>query len=129
MTEVTIRELRTRGGDVVDLVARGEPVTITRAGQPVAELRPVPNPPLKAEVLLARWRRLPYVNYETMREDLYDHGTMITEPGSGAAVVLGPPSASPLCPPATPVLKPVTGSDHQVPRPGDPNHSAGPALA
>src|ERR1039457_110292 len=30
MAEVTIRELRNHGGDVVDRVARGEPVTITR---------------------------------------------------------------------------------------------------
>jgi Antitoxin Phd_YefM, type II toxin-antitoxin system len=36
MAEVTIRELRNHGGDVVDRVARGEPVTITRAGQPGA---------------------------------------------------------------------------------------------
>jgi antitoxin (DNA-binding transcriptional repressor) of toxin-antitoxin stability system len=49
---------------------RREPVTITRAGQPVAELRPVPRPPLMAETLLARWRRLPYVDYQTMREEI-----------------------------------------------------------
>jgi prevent-host-death family protein len=70
MAEVTIRELRNHGGDVVDRVARGEPVTITRAGQPVAELRPIPKPPLMAETLLARWRRLPYVDYRTMREEI-----------------------------------------------------------
>jgi prevent-host-death family protein len=70
MLEVTIRELRNHGGDVVDRVARGEPVTITRAGQPVAELRPVQKPPLMAETLLARWRRLPHVDYRTMREEI-----------------------------------------------------------
>jgi prevent-host-death family protein len=70
MAEVTIRELRNHGGDVVDRVAQGEQVTITRAGQPVAELRPVSRPPLKAETLLARWHRLPHVDYHAMRADI-----------------------------------------------------------
>jgi prevent-host-death family protein len=68
--EVTIRELRNHGGDVVDRVFRGEPVTITRAGQPVAELRPIAKPPLRAEILLARWHRLPHVDYRAMREEI-----------------------------------------------------------
>jgi prevent-host-death family protein len=70
MTEVTIRELRNHGGEVVDRVARGEHVTITRAGKPVAELRPVPTRPLTAEVLLARWQRLPPMDYQAMRAEL-----------------------------------------------------------
>jgi prevent-host-death family protein len=70
MQEVTIRDLRNHGGDVVDRVAQGEPVTITRAGQPVAELRPIPRPPLRAETLLARWRQLPRVDYHVMRADI-----------------------------------------------------------
>jgi prevent-host-death family protein len=70
MAEVTIRELRNHGGEVVDRVAQGEPVTITRAGQPVAELRPIPKPPLSAEALLARWRRLPRVDYQAMRAEI-----------------------------------------------------------
>ena len=40
MTEVTVRDLRNHGGRVIDRVARGERVTITRGGTPVAELRP-----------------------------------------------------------------------------------------
>jgi prevent-host-death family protein len=70
MVEVTIRELRNHGGDVVDRVARGDEVTITRAGQPVAVLRPIPKPPLMAEALLARWRRLPHVDYQAMRDEI-----------------------------------------------------------
>lgn len=70
MTEVPIRELRNHGGEVVDRVAQGEPVTITRAGKPVAELRPVRRQPLTAEALLARWRRLPPVDYQAMRAEL-----------------------------------------------------------
>jgi len=60
----------TTGGDVVDRVARGEHVTITRSGQAVAELRPVGRPPVPAEVLLARWRRLPPVNPRQLRHDI-----------------------------------------------------------
>jgi prevent-host-death family protein len=70
MAEVTIRELRNHGGEVVDRAARGEPITITRAGKPVAELRPVLRQPLAAETLLARWRRLPPVDYQALRAEL-----------------------------------------------------------
>lgn len=55
---------------MVERVARGESVTVTRAGQPVAELRPLPKSPLMAETLLARWHRLPYVDYRLMREEI-----------------------------------------------------------
>ena len=41
MAEVTIRDLRNHGGDVVDRVAAGERLIVTRDGRPVAELRPV----------------------------------------------------------------------------------------
>jgi prevent-host-death family protein len=70
MAEVTIRELQDHGGNVVDRVVRGERITITRAGQPVAELRPVSQPPLMAETLLARWRGLPPVDYRTLRAEI-----------------------------------------------------------
>jgi prevent-host-death family protein len=70
MAEVTIRELRNHGGEVVDRAARGEQITITRAGKPVAELRPVQRQSLTAETLLARWHRLPPVDYRALRADL-----------------------------------------------------------
>jgi prevent-host-death family protein len=70
VAEITIRELRNHGGEVVDRVAQGEQITVTRAGKPVAELRPISRPPLTAETLLARWRRLPPVDYRAMRAEL-----------------------------------------------------------
>ena len=70
MSEVTIRELRNHGGAVVDRVAAGERVTITRAGTPVAELRALGPPALRAETLVRRWRTLPPVNLEALRTDL-----------------------------------------------------------
>jgi len=69
MADVTIRELRNHGGDVVDRAARGEQITITRSGTPVAELRPL-RPPLSADVLVSRWRRLPEVDPASLREDI-----------------------------------------------------------
>lgn len=70
MADVSIRELRNQGGRVVDRVARGEQVTITRGGKAVAELRPVPPKPLSAETLVARWRGLPPVDPDALRADI-----------------------------------------------------------
>ncbi len=70
MSVVTIRELRNHGGAVVDRVAAGERVTVTRGGRPVAELRPLGSPPLSGAALLERWRRLPPVDPATFRADL-----------------------------------------------------------
>ena len=68
--EVSIRELRNHGGEVVDRVAAGERLTVTRSGKPVAELRPVGRAGVKAEVLLERWRRLPRLDPSQLREDV-----------------------------------------------------------
>ncbi|HEX6455928.1 MAG TPA: type II toxin-antitoxin system prevent-host-death family antitoxin [Solirubrobacterales bacterium] len=69
MASVTIRDLRNHGGDVVDRASRGEKITITRAGTPVAQLQAL-RPPLSADVLLDRWRRLPAVDPARLREDV-----------------------------------------------------------
>jgi len=70
MPEVSIRDLRNHGGDIVDRVAHGEQVTITRSGKAVAQLSPVGVPPLAASVLLARWRHLPAVDADRLRSDI-----------------------------------------------------------
>lgn len=67
---MTIRELRNHGGDVVDRVLRGEMLTVTRNGTPVAELRPVRPDPVPLDLLRARWRRLPAVDPGALRADL-----------------------------------------------------------
>ena len=69
-SEVSIRDLRNHGGDVVDRVARGERVIVTRSGRPVAELHPVAKAPLQLDVLLERWRRLPVVDPDHLRADI-----------------------------------------------------------
>ena len=70
MSEITVRELRNHGGDVLDRVAQGEALTVTRDGQAVAELRPLPRRPVPAAVLLERWRRLPAVDPVKLRADI-----------------------------------------------------------
>jgi prevent-host-death family protein len=69
MAEVSIRELRNHGGEVVDRAMRGEEITITRAGKAVAELRAV-SPPLSAEALVARRRHLQPLDPAAVRRDL-----------------------------------------------------------
>jgi prevent-host-death family protein len=69
MADVTIRELRNEGGEIVDRATRGERITITRSGHPVAELRPL-RVPLSADALLERWRRVPAVDPVALREDI-----------------------------------------------------------
>lgn len=70
MSQVTIRDLRHRGGKIIDRVLAGETVTVTRSGTPVARLEPVPRPPVNRETLVARWQKLPPVDPRAFREDL-----------------------------------------------------------
>ena len=55
---------------MIDRAARGEQITITRAGKDVAELRPVSASPLSAQTLLTRWRGLPAVDPDSLRHDI-----------------------------------------------------------
>lgn len=70
MAEVSIRDLRNHGGEVVDRATRGEQITITRSGRAVAELRAISPPSLSAKALLSRWRRLPPVDPAALRGDI-----------------------------------------------------------
>ena len=67
---MTVRELRNHGGEVLDRVARGEILVVTRDGAEVAELRPrARRSPSPAE-LVARRRTLPQVDPDALRRDL-----------------------------------------------------------
>jgi prevent-host-death family protein len=70
MAEATVRDLRNKGGEVLDRVLAGERVTVTRDGKPVAELRPVPGTRLDAHALVERFRRLPQVDPDRFRADV-----------------------------------------------------------
>jgi prevent-host-death family protein len=70
MAEVSIRDLRNHGGDIVDRAASGEQITITRSGKVVAELRAAPTRGLSGEALLRRWQGLPSVDPADFRKDV-----------------------------------------------------------
>ncbi len=55
---------------MLERVARGEALTVTRDGKPIAELRPLARRPLPAAALLKRWRRLPAVDPSKLHADL-----------------------------------------------------------
>lgn len=65
-----MRELRNNGGRVLDRVAGGERLIVTRAGKPVAELRPLVRTSRKAAALVASRQALPAVDPRRLRDDL-----------------------------------------------------------
>lgn len=69
-SEVSIRDLRNHGGDIVDRAAAGERIIITRDGKPVAELHSLVRRPLSAAALIERARRLPRMDPEALRKDI-----------------------------------------------------------
>ena len=66
----TVRDLRNHGGDVLDRVAAGERIVVTRDGKAVAELSAVRSARLGREALLARWRHVPRLDGAALRRDL-----------------------------------------------------------
>ena len=70
MSEVTIRELRNNGAAVLGRVEHGESLTLTRDGEPVAQVVPLPRPPSRVELLIARRGHLPRVDSGAMRADI-----------------------------------------------------------
>ena len=70
MANVSVRDLRNNGGRVLERVAKGERLTVTLDGRPVAELRPAAPSALPAAVLLDRWRGLPRVDARAWRRDI-----------------------------------------------------------
>ena len=70
MDSVTVRELRNHGGEVLDRVARGEALVVTRDGAEVAELRPLARRSPTPGDLIARRRHLPEVDPDALRRDL-----------------------------------------------------------
>ncbi len=65
-----MRDLRNRGGEVLDRVARGERVIVTRDGHPVAELRPLPRRSARTVELIERRKGLPRVDPDRLRRDI-----------------------------------------------------------
>ncbi len=72
MADVSIRELRNHGGDVVERAQRGERLTITRDGTPVAQLVALPRSPAPIGELRRRWALLPEIDPVALRRDIDD---------------------------------------------------------
>lgn len=70
MESVTVRDLRNKGGEVLDQVERGESVIVTRDGRPVAELRPLPRRSVGPAELIIRRKHLPHVDPDALRRDI-----------------------------------------------------------
>jgi prevent-host-death family protein len=70
MAEVSIRDLRNRGREVIERVRRGERLTVTSDGRPVAELSPLPRAPISLDVLLEQSRHLPHIDPERLKRDI-----------------------------------------------------------
>lgn len=66
----SIRDLRNHAGEVVKRAERGERVTITRSGKPVALLTGLRRAPAPLEAILDAWRRLPPMDSERLRADI-----------------------------------------------------------
>jgi len=70
MASVSIRDLRNKGGEVLERVEHGELIVVTRDGRPVAELRPLPRRSPGPAELIARRQHLPPMDPESLRRDI-----------------------------------------------------------
>lgn len=70
MENVTVMDLRNNTADVLARVARGEALTVTRDGEPVATMQPLPKRPIGVEQLIARRCSLPAVDLVALQADL-----------------------------------------------------------
>lgn len=67
---VPVRDLRNRSAALLARVEGGERVIVTRDGDPVAVIAPLPRRPLTARELIARRQCLPRVDAQGLRADL-----------------------------------------------------------
>jgi prevent-host-death family protein len=72
MANVSIRDLRNHGGEVIERAQRGERLTITSAGKPVAQLVALPRSAAPLDELRQRWAKLPHVDPAALRRDIDD---------------------------------------------------------
>lgn len=72
MSEVTVRDLRNKSADVLSRAAKGETLTVTRDGEPVASIIPLRRSALRVEELIARRQTLPPIDPDALRADLDD---------------------------------------------------------
>ncbi|CAB4953094.1 unannotated protein [freshwater metagenome] len=69
MTDVSIRDLRNHGGEVIDRVLGGHDIVNTRSGRPVAQILPMRDRGT-ARSVLARWRPIARLNFDELHAGL-----------------------------------------------------------
>ena len=70
MSNVPVRDLRNRSADVLARVTQGESLIVTRDGEPVATISPLPRRQVGVAQLIERRRTLPVVDAAALRADL-----------------------------------------------------------
>ena len=70
MMTVTVRQLRNGSADVLARVGAGESLTVTRDGDPVAAIVPLPRRAATAEQLISRRRLVPRMDATALRADI-----------------------------------------------------------
>ncbi|WP_285727832.1 type II toxin-antitoxin system Phd/YefM family antitoxin [Psychromicrobium xiongbiense] len=70
MGTVSVRELRNHGGEILQRVAHGESLIVTRDGLEMAELQPLRRRSRRTEQLILSRRHLPRVDVKALRADL-----------------------------------------------------------
>jgi prevent-host-death family protein len=70
MSTVPVRDLRNHSADVLARVIQGESLTVTRDGEPVATISPLPRREVGVAQLIERRRTLPVVDAAALRVDL-----------------------------------------------------------
>ncbi|PZP14118.1 MAG: type II toxin-antitoxin system prevent-host-death family antitoxin [Brachybacterium faecium] len=65
-----MRDLRNRSADVLRRVAHGESLTVTKDGEPVAYVVPLPRKSLSVEEPVSRRRSLPRVDADQLKADI-----------------------------------------------------------
>uniref|UniRef100_UPI0009336E94 type II toxin-antitoxin system Phd/YefM family antitoxin n=1 Tax=Tessaracoccus bendigoensis TaxID=72764 RepID=UPI0009336E94 len=70
MSEVTVRDLRNHSAEVLRRVSRGERLIVTKDGEAVAQVIPLPRRTSRVEELVERRRHLPQVNPARLLADI-----------------------------------------------------------
>ena len=80
MATYSVAEAKNRLPSLIAAAERGEPVTITRYGRPVVELRPVtaPRPPKRVTRESVEWLQRELAKLNLPRSDV-DSGTLVSE--------------------------------------------------
>ncbi len=70
MSEVGVRDLRNNSASVLARVARGETLTVTKDGEPVASITPLRRRALRVEELVARRASMPLMDPNELKADI-----------------------------------------------------------